>query len=165
MILKHGIKQSKIQMNKLHFLIEEFPVILRAIPETEEAKFGKMNLHQMIEHMAWSVKIANGEIEFPCKLAPEVVSKMHSFMMGDKPFKENTPNSNLPTEPVPVLTDTVNTAIDQLQSELVFFKERYENEEGLQIVNPFFGTLNFKEQIQLLHKHALHHLRQFGVRV
>jgi hypothetical protein len=29
--------------------------------------------------------------------------------------------------------------------------------------NPFFGDLNFAENVHLLHKHALHHLRQFGV--
>jgi hypothetical protein len=31
--------------------------------------------------------------------------------------------------------------------------------------NPFFGDLNFEENVHLLYKHALHHLKQFGVMV
>ena len=29
--------------------------------------------------------------------------------------------------------------------------------------NPIFGDLDFAANVQLLHKHALHHLRQFGL--
>ena len=152
-------------MDKLDFLLNNYAQILKTIPRETAPEFGKMNVHQMIEHMEWAVKIANGKIEFPCELAPELVTKMHRFMMSDQPFRDNTPNSNLPDEPLAPMTDSIEKAIEQLQTELVFFKERYEKEEGLEIINPFFGSLNFEEQTHLLHKHAHHHLRQFGITV
>ena len=32
----------------------------------------------------------------------------------------------------------------------------------LESLNPIFGELDFNGNVQLLYKHALHHLRQFG---
>jgi hypothetical protein len=31
--------------------------------------------------------------------------------------------------------------------------------------NPIFGDLNYEQNVRLLYKHALHHLRQFGLTV
>jgi predicted DNA-binding protein with PD1-like motif len=58
---------------------------------------------------------------------------------------------------------TVQAAIGKLQEELIHFFEVFEKNTSLTSLNPFFGVLNFEENIQLLHKHALHHLKQFGV--
>ena len=60
-------------------------------------------------------------------------------------------------------TATVQAAIGALQQELIYFFEAYEKKPQLVIRNPFFGDLNFEENVQLLFKHALHHLKQFGV--
>jgi len=46
---------------------------------------------------------------------------------------------------------------------LIYFFEAFENDHNLVTRNPLFGDLNFEQNVQLLHKHALHHLRQFGV--
>jgi hypothetical protein len=38
------------------------------------------------------------------------------------------------------------------------------NKNNLRVTrNPFYGDLNYEQNVQLLHKHALHHLKQFGV--
>ena len=54
-------------------------------------------------------------------------------------------------------------AIGALQLELIYFFEAFEKNPALITRNPFFGDLNFEQNVQLLYKHALHHLRQFGV--
>jgi hypothetical protein len=66
-------------------------------------------------------------------------------------------------QPEPVKHKTVQAAIGELHEELIHFFEVFERDPQLIIRNPFFGDLNFEQSIQLLHKHALHHLRQFGV--
>ncbi len=88
---------------------------------------------------------------------------MREFMMSNKPFKENTKNPLLGEEPLPLRYKTVQGAIGALQQELIYFFEVFEKDHNLITRNPFFGDLNFEQNVQLLHKHALHHLRQFGV--
>jgi len=43
--------------------------------------------------------------------------------------------------------------------------EVYAANEKLQIRNPFFGDLNFEQNVALLYKHAVHHLKQFGIEI
>jgi hypothetical protein len=46
---------------------------------------------------------------------------------------------------------------------MIYFFEVFEKDTALVTRNPFFGDLNFEQNVQLLYKHSLHHLRQFGV--
>ena len=90
---------------------------------------------------------------------------MREFLMSDKPFRENTPNPLVPEVPAPVISPSIDDAISEQQTELNFFFSVFEK-NNLQVTrNPLFGDLNFDENVQLLYKHALHHLRQFGVDV
>lgn len=146
---------------KLDFLQKDYPKILSTLVPNQKGVFGKMNAHQMVEHMTWAFQIANGKIKFPSANSPDITEKMYRFMMSDKPFRDNTPNINLPDEPLPTQTDTMTEAIRKLESELSDMVKLYQADNDLRIENPFFGALNFEEQIQLLHKHAQHHLRQF----
>ena len=84
-------------------------------------------------------------------------------MMSDKPFKENTPNQLLPDVPAPFKHVSMKDAIAELQKEIDHFFSVYEKNSELRNINPFFGNLNFEEQVQLLHKHATHHAKQFGL--
>ena len=58
---------------------------------------------------------------------------------------------------------TVQAAIGTLQEELIYFFEVFEKDQRLITRNPIFGDMDFVQNVQLLHKHARHHLRQFGV--
>jgi hypothetical protein len=88
---------------------------------------------------------------------------MREFMMSDKPFKENTKNPLLGEEPAPLRHNTVQAAIGTLQEELIWFFEVFAKNPQLVTRNPLFGDLNFEQNVHLLYKHAIHHLRQFGV--
>lgn len=147
---------------KIYFLRNEYLQILKAIPEEEKGVFGKMNVHQMIEHMTWAFQIANGTLKFEAENSPEITEKMHRFMMSDKQFRDNTPNSKLPEEPLAITTDSIVQAIGNLREEIDLMVNVYQEDNSLRLMNPFFGMLNFDEQVQLLHKHAIHHLRQFN---
>ena len=84
-------------------------------------------------------------------------------MMSDKPFRDNTPNPNIADTPPPLFTKTIDEALIFLRDEIKYFIELYKKDAELKIENPFFGFLNFEEQVHLLYKHALHHLRQFNI--
>ena len=95
--------------------------------------------------------------------AEEHLPKMQAFIMSEKPFRENTPNVLMPDTPPAARHSSTGDAIAALQHELDHLFENFGSDPQLSIANPFFGQLNFDMQVQLLHKHAWHHLRQFGV--
>ena len=148
---------------KANFLRNEYTKILAQLDADPPRKWGKMNAQQMIEHMTDSVRISSGKLAQETRTAEENIPKMQAFLESEKPFKENTPNVNMPDTPPPAKHATQQEAINELQNEIDHFFAVHEQEAGRKTANPFFGDLNFEQQVQLLHKHATHHLRQFGV--
>jgi len=154
-----------MNIEKENFLRTKFiPLLQRLDPQTPP-RFGKMNVQQMIEHFAHdAVANASGRLEVKKIITPpENLPKMRDFMMSEKLFRENTKNPLLADEPAVLKYKTVQAAIGALQEELIHFFEVFRNDPGLKTRNPFFGDLDFEQNVQLLHKHALHHLKQFGI--
>jgi len=154
-----------MSIEKENFLRTKLVSYLQRLDPGTPARWGRMNVQQMIEHYAGdAVRNANGRLKMDTIMTPpENLQRMREFMMSDKPFKENTKNPLMGEEPAPLRYKTVQGAIGALQQELIYFFEAFENNPELVIRNPFFGDLNFEQNVQLLYKHALHHLRQFGV--
>ncbi|HTD93858.1 MAG TPA: hypothetical protein VK644_08610 [Chitinophagaceae bacterium] len=154
-----------MSFEKENFLRTKLIGYLQRLDPATPPKWGKMSVQQMIEHYAGdAVRVANGRLKIEnFHTPPDKLPRMYEFMMSDKPFKENTINPLLESEPRPLRFATVQAAIGALQQELIYFFEAFEKNHSLVTRNPFFGDLNFEQNVQLLHKHALHHLRQFGV--
>jgi hypothetical protein len=152
--------------NKADFLKKDFLTYLKSVDSATPPLWGKMSLQQMIEHFTDYVKIASGKIQNTKLLTPEdQLEKAQAFLMSDKPFKENTPNPLLPEAPPPVRNISMEEALKELETEIDFFFSVFKENNQPRTLNPFFGDLNFEQNVQLLHKHALHHLKQFGVMV
>jgi hypothetical protein len=153
-----------MSFEKENFLRTRVVRYMQQLDPATPPRWGKMNVQQMIEHFAGdAVRNASGRLKIEKIITPpERLAQMREFMMSDKPFKENTKNPLLPEEPAPLRFNTVQAAIGALQQELIYFFEAFAKDPQLITRNPFFGDLNFEENVQLLHKHAVHHLRQFG---
>ncbi len=164
--LPNGRSQASLMsFEKENFLRTKLVRYLQQLDPAAPPRWGKMSVQQMIEHLGGdAIRNASGRLKIPTILTPpENVQRMREFMMSDKPFKENTKNPLLDEEPAPLRYKTIQAAIGALQQELIYFFEAFEKDHILVTRNPFFGDLNFEQNVQLLHKHALHHLRQFGV--
>lgn len=148
---------------KLNFLKKDFIFHLKHLAPDAQGKWGKMNGQQMVEHFSFSVRIASGRLKFPDSFDEEQLKKNLAFVMTEKPFRENTRNPVLSENPEASRHATMQQSIEELQQELDHFFQVYESLPGLQIRSPFYGDMNYEEQVQLLYKHALHHLRQFGL--
>lgn len=150
--------------DKIDFLHHRFVSMLKQIPSDTPPKWGKMTLQQMIEHFADYTRIASGKTPFTDIMTPPGnLQRMRDFVMSDKPFRENTTNPLMPEVPAPVRNPSVEEAIKELKNEIEYFFTVF-NKNNLQVTrNPFFGDLNYEQNVHLLHKHALHHLKQFGV--
>ena len=154
-----------MSLEKENFLRTKLVTYLQRLDPDTRPVWGKMKVQQMIEHYSGdAVRNANGRLKIDTIITPaEQLGRMREFMMSDKPFKENTKNPLMGEDPAPLRYKTVQGAIGALQQELIYFFEAYEKNPEMVIRNPFFGDLNFEQNVQLLYKHALHHLRQFGV--
>ena len=154
-----------MSLEKENFLRTKLILHLQQLDPSTAPRWGKMTVHQMIEHFAHdAVRNANGRLVKEKIVTPEThLEKHRQFMMSDKPFHPNTKNPLKGEEPGPTKYKTVQAAIGALQQELIWFFEEYEKQPHKIIRNPFFGDLNFEQNVQLLYKHALHHLKQFGV--
>ena len=152
--------------DKVNFLKARFIPLLKQIPSDQPPAWGKMTLQQMIEHFTDYTRIASGKTVIKeIVTSEEHLEKSRIFLMSEKPFKENTPNSLMPEVPAPVRNVSINDAISELNKELDYFFAVFEK-NNLQVTrNPFFGDLNYEQNVQLLHKHALHHLKQFGITI
>jgi hypothetical protein len=151
---------------KEEFLKNRFVPVLRQIPSETHPSWGKMTLQQMIEHFTDSIRLSSGRTETTKLNTPEdQIPKVQEFLMSEKPFKENTVNPLLPELPAPVKNKSCEEALNELQKELDHFFSVFTVNEHLVIRHPLFGDLNYQMNVQLLYKHALHHLRQFGVDV
>jgi hypothetical protein len=147
---------------KLSFLLNDFPTLLQQLNPEAKGNWGLMNAQQMVEHMVISVKNANGKLKLPQLNQGETLEKFRSFLFSEKPFRENTKNP-LIGDPSPLHFPDMQTAINKLRSELQHLVDVFQDNPALTTLNPIFGPLDFEGNVQLLHKHAVHHLRQFGL--
>lgn len=154
-----------MSFEKENFLRTKLVRYLQQLDPATPPRWGKMSVQQMVEHFGGdAVRNANGRLKFDAIVTPpDSLQRMREFMMSDKPFKENTKNPLLGEEPAPLRYKTIQAAIGALQQELIYFFEAFEKDHQFVTRNPFYGDLTFEQSVQLLYKHALHHLRQFGV--
>jgi hypothetical protein len=154
-----------MSFEKENFLRTKLVAYLQRLDPTTPPRWGKMNVQQMVEHYAGdAVRNASGRLKIDQIITPpDNLDRMREFMMSNKPFHENTKNPLMGEEPAPLRYKTIQAAIGALQQELIYFFEAFEKNPGLVTRNPFFGDLGFEQNVHLLYKHALHHLRQFGV--
>ena len=142
----------------LNQLINDF----RSLSQPANANWGKMNFNQMLEHLIDACKNASGDIVFDTFHSPEErLPAMQAFLMTDKLFKPETKNAMMSDEPAPVKNENTNALLDELQTQLNRFYERFQQDQNLVVRNPIFGDLNEELWTRLLYKHCIHHLHQF----
>ncbi|MBV9989620.1 MAG: hypothetical protein JO301_18200 [Chitinophagaceae bacterium] len=149
---------------KEQFLKHEYIPLLRQLQAHQPGRWGKMDAQQMVEHMRDAFKVANGKIVLPLiNTDPAVLEKARAFMLSEAPFRENTKMPLMPEEPRRHKYAGMEEAIEKLRPELEDVFTVYAADPQKVLVNPVFGDLNYEQQVHLLHKHAKHHLAQFGL--
>lgn len=148
---------------KLNWLSKDFIELLASLSPEMKGRWGVMNAHQMVEHMSYSLRQANGKENKKLLTSSENLEKMRAFMLSDRPFKENTKNIELPEIPTPAIKSSMQESIEELKAEIIDLIEYHKSNPGIRLMNPFFGEMDFEEWIHLFHKHAIHHAKQFGL--
>lgn len=150
-------------MDKLNFLKNEFPQLLKKLDPNAKGAWGVMNGQQMVEHMAESISFATGKNNQALHTPAEHVEKYREFALSEKEFKPNTKNALMSETPAPATKASMQEAIAALEKETADFIRYFETNKGATLTNSFFGDFNFEEWVHLLYKHAVHHCKQFGL--
>jgi hypothetical protein len=149
---------------KEHFLKHEYIPLLQKLDAGQKGVWGKMDAQQMVEHMRDACKVANGKMVLPLiNTDPDRLEKTRSYMLSESPFPQNTKMPLMPEEPRRHKYTGMEEAIEKLKPELEEVFTAYAANPGMTLINPVFGDLDYEQQVHLLHKHARHHLAQFGL--
>lgn len=152
-----------VNKEKLNYIKTEAIQLLKTLKGNEKPAWGVMNAQQMIEHLCDALDDAAGINNHRILTPADKLEGFRSFLMSEKDFKPNTKNLLMNDTPATVKYQNIEDAIHHLEKRIENFEASFYGNENKKIVNPFFGELNFEENIQLLHKHIKHHLRQFNL--
>lgn len=152
-----------MDQQKLDFLTKDFIFHLKHLAPDAKGTWGSMNGQQMVEHFSDVVRNASGKLVLPSVNQGEVLQQFRDFLFSDRPFQKNLKNPFMSETPAPVRHETMQSAIAELEKELGYFKNHFATNPTATTTNPFFGELDFSGLLQLLYKHAQHHLKQFGL--
>lgn len=150
-------------MEKQRFFSGEYISHVRKLKGNEKPQWGSLSAQGMVEHMTDSIGIAWGRVKEPMVTAPEHLEKAKSFAMSDKEFRPNTKNTLMSDTPAPLRHKSMEDAVQELENEVFLFLSFYDFNPDAVVSNPFYGELNYREWLHLLHKHAGHHLKQFSI--
>lgn len=150
---------------KLAFIKNDLFSLLDDINQGTQAKWGKMNAQQMVEHLVDFFNVSTEKIKFDLVTPEEHLPKFKEFLLSDKQFRENTkaPASVIGEEPLPLRCKTYEEAVGKLHEAVDRYEAHFENNPQKTTMHPVFGLLNFDEWVLLHYKHVTHHLRQFGI--
>lgn len=154
-------KQNLTITDKINFLKNDLVNNLSKLNSEDKGQWGVLNVQQMTEHLSDAFRNYHGLDSKKILTPAERLEKMKEFLMSEKQFKPGTKNIEMPEIPLPSKHPGMKAALEELKTEINNFFEYFENAQDKTIINVFFGELNFEESVQLLHKHAMHHLRQF----
>ncbi|MBN8694778.1 MAG: hypothetical protein J0L69_16410 [Bacteroidetes bacterium] len=149
--------------NKELFFTQEYIPLLKKLNGNEKGNWGVLSPQGMIEHMTDSIGIAWKRVEHPLQTPETILEKVRSFALSDKEFKPGTKNSLMTEEAAPLRNFSIEAAITEIDREIKSFVDFYKKNPNAVVMNPFFGDFNYEQWLHLLHKHALHHLKQFNL--
>ncbi len=148
---------------KLNFINNEFPELLKKLTAGTTPKWGLMNSRQMVEHLTDYIRIANGKNPVKVITVEEQLPAFRRFLESEKQFRPDTKNPLNTGEPLPVRLSSLEEAIQEYKAELNDFFSFFEREPGKVTAHPAFGYCNYDDWIMLHYKHLSHHARQFGL--
>ena len=149
--------------DKLNFIENEFPQLLRKLKADTPAKWGRMNPQQMVEHLTDYVRVATGSAPAQVTTPAENLPAYRKFLESEKQFRPDTVNPLNTGDPLPVRMKDLNDSVEEYLNEMIFFHETFKKNPGKTTAHPSFGYLNYEDWISMQYKHLLHHAKQFGL--
>ena len=150
-------------MDKLNFIKNDFPKIVRSLSAEAKGNWGVLNAQQMVEHMSYSVHFATADFATELVTPERNIEKFRAYALGENEMAVNSKNRMLPDEPIPTKNIDMETAVKEYEAEVNAFVNYFETNKGATLMNPIFGEFTYDQWLHLHYKHAYHHAKQFGL--
>lgn len=133
---------------------------LNNLNETSQAKWGKMDVGQMLKHCQLPLDVATGDLEMTTKIGffkKLLFKAFKPLMYNDKPWKKNldTPKEFRITDNQEFLAQK-----EKLTTIIGAFSKRKDVTQWP--AHPLFGKFTTEQWGKMQYKHLDHHLTQFG---
>ncbi|WP_367890401.1 DUF1569 domain-containing protein [Polaribacter cellanae] len=154
------MRASKVNwVNFLNF--EDIKNTLSTLKTNAKPLFGKMNGQQMVEHLAFLMKISNGKIKADYFVEDEKSARRKAFLNTDGELQVGFKASMLSEEPIPAKFNSLEESINDLILQIEDFQKHFKTAKLEN--HPFFGELDYKYWQKFHVKHFTHHFKQFGL--
>ena len=133
---------------------------MAALAEDRKPLWGKMTAHQMVCHLAHSLRMATGDLHVAPKKMLLRFWPLKQLVIYFAPFPKNAP-----TAPELIISGTSNSwnaDVNDLRALCDLVAARA-GDAGRWPPHPAFGQLTPRAWGVLIYRHLDHHLRQFGV--
>ena len=133
---------------------------IEALESTNEKKWGKMNLEQMLEHCSLQLKLGLGHVELSGYEGPGIQRTWFgrkSFLYA-MPWPKGLPT---PSQMNMMKNDVSPDDFSKEKNQLINLLEEVQKKPSLK-PHAFFGAMNQKDWGRLIWKHLDYHLKQFG---
>jgi hypothetical protein len=156
-----NIEKTIAMKNLLHEeTYQELTKRLQNLQPDSQAKWGKMNVAQMLAHVSQAYNVPLSDTPTPRLFWGRLVGwAIKPMMYNDKPWKQN-----LPTAPSFIITEERNFNRELLN--ILNLVERFHTAGAENIgsnPHPIFGKFTTDQWGIAMYKHLNHHLEQFGV--
>ena len=132
---------------------------VQALSSSSTRRWGNMDVVSMLQHLRLSARMTLGELTVPSanKRVFQIFPLKH-LIIYVVPFPKGAPTA-------PELKPVATASFEEERAELLELLERIGTgpTEGVGPAHPLFGPMTWREWGVTTHKHADHHLRQFGV--
>jgi hypothetical protein len=131
---------------------------MRSLSASSTARWGKMNVTEMLQHLRLSARMTVGELEVPSsnKRAFQVWPLKH-LILYVLPFPKGAPTA-------PALLPGAAESFEEERAAVLTLLDQIGAgpREGAGPAHPLFGILSWPEWGAVTYKHVDHHLKQFG---
>lgn len=132
---------------------------LRSLSTSSTARWGSMNVTDMLQHLRLSARMTLGDlpVDSANKRAFQKFPLKH-LLLYVLPFPKGAPTAR-------ELKPVVVASLEEERAALLELLERIGTgpREGAGPTHPLFGPMTWREWGAVTYKHANHHLKQFGV--
>jgi alkylated DNA repair dioxygenase AlkB len=140
-------------------VMEEVTRRMEQLHADSTARWGKMNVSQMLAHMRKPFKLALSEKKVPRLF----IGRLMGWMFKKKLYDDSVWKPGLPTSPDFIVKDARNFE-EEKQKLMAAIKQFYTaGPDGIsKHPHPMFGKFTPEQWGKSMYKHLDHHLRQFG---
>jgi len=131
---------------------------VRSLSASSTARWGKMTVTGMLEHLRLSARMAVGELEVaPANKRAFQVFPLKHLILYVLPFPKGAPTA-------PELYPGAEASFEEERAGVLALLDRIGAgpQEGPGPTHPLFGPLSWREWGATTYKHVDHHLKQFG---